>query len=332
MTPAQFALAVGADLMWIRNARRALGRPKRHDASEAQWFGLVHDLHDSLGVALRQAARIADQAIAAPRNQGSVECAADPSMSITVTINLPRLRTLSGLRLARALHLPVLDHRGRPATSYRPVVAEVERSARRASDPMRLALSARRPAAERLAALGPMAELLVGLASAGVRFVVIGEAAGALLGTLRQPSVVDVLHDASDHASVDALAGLLMRWSARPRGATGSHSCLIDAALIGTVPALALDTDLSPVNLWTNCRVIGDYSASQAHQASGDTFGPGFPVLGIKGLMAMERDRGRGKDYELLYELRQLDVQRQRAIRLENYVRSISSSSATTFV
>lgn len=332
MTSAQFALAVGADQMWIRNARRALGRPKRNDASEARWFGLVHDLHGSVGVALDHAARIADEAIVAPTHQGSIECEADPGMSIKVTLDLTRTRTLYELRLARALHLPVIDHRGRPATSYRPVVAELERRARRGSDPIRLGLSARRPAAERLAALGSMAELLVELSNAGVRFIVIGEVAGALLGTLRQPSEVDVVHDANDHSSVDVLAALLKRWRAHPRGADGSGPCSIDAAVIRSVPTLALDTDLSPVNFWTSCHVLGDYSATQAHVVSRDTSGLEFSVLDIRGLMAMARGQGRSRDYELMYELRQLGIERQRAIRFANYARSISSSSATTRV
>ena len=330
MTPAQFARAVGADPLWIRNARRTLGRTRRNDASEARWFGLVHDLHASLGVALRDAARIADRTIDASEDQRFVEFVADRSMSISVAIDLARACALHELRLAAALYLPAIDQRGRPATSYRAIVADLVRSARRRSDPIRLALSAKRPAADRLAALGSLAELLVGFANANVRFIAIGEVAGALFGTLCQPSVVDLLHDASDNESLDAAADLLTRWHARPRGADQGHCRAIDAAMLSALPALALDTDLGPLNLWTRCHVVGDYAGAAKEVLDGNQTGFPFPVLDLKALAAMERGIGRRKDPELLYEFRQLAVERERAARLERYLPSISSSSAAT--
>ena len=137
-----------------------------------------------------------------------------------------------------------------------------------------------------------MAELLVGLASAEVRFIAIGKVAAALLGTLIQPSAVDVLHDVSDHASLGALARLLTEWRARPRGASDSRSSPIDAALITALPAMALETDLGPLNLWAHGHVIGDYARAQEHVVDGAASGFQFPVLGLEALTAMERATG----------------------------------------
>lgn len=330
MSPAQFALAVGADQRWIRNARRTLRRRRCTSQQEARWLGLVHELHLSPGLALHDAARVADQVSAAPTSHGCIQIDGVTCLGVSLVVDLERVHALHALRLARAMHLLVRDHRGRPATSYRRIVADLARCSRRTCDPIRLALSAKRPAAERLAALGSMSELLVGLATAGVRFIAHGDTAGALLGTLRQPSAVDVLHDASDSASSAALARVLATWNARPRGIAG-RDWVIDVALIRALPTLVLDTDLGPLNLWTRCHVIGDYAQARERTVDGGASGLPFAVLGLEALAAVERANGRATDHELLYELRQLVVELERAARLERYRRSISSSSRSIF-
>jgi len=331
MTPAQFVLAVGADQRWIRNVRRLLGRAKRDDAYEARWLGVVHDLQASLGVALEDAARMADRVLGAEGDAGLLEVGMDSSASIRIVADCARLRTLHDLRLARALYLPVLDHRGRPATSYRPIVAELARGVRRSDDARRIRLNVRLPAADRLAALGSLGELLLLLARAGVRFIVIGETAGALCGTLRRPEAVDVLHDVHDRGSLNALADVLNELSAAPRGGRRPRPGTFDVPMLGAIPALALDTRLGALNLWTRCHVIGDYPAALTLALDDSRSGFPFLVLDLEALMAMERGYGRATDKDLLFELKQIGIERQRLARLERYRRSTSSSCATTF-
>lgn len=79
-----------------------------------------------------------------------------------------------------------------------------------------------RSSAECLASLGSLGELLVVLARTKVRFIVIGEAAGALFGTLRQPAALDLLHDAQDRDSLVEHACVLDGCHAMPRGGPGA--------------------------------------------------------------------------------------------------------------
>jgi hypothetical protein len=249
----------------------------------------------------------------------------DASASVRLVIDRVRLRTLHELRLAGALHLPSLDHRGRPATSHRPIVAELERRVRRNADVHRLLRNARRPPAARLADLGSLGELLVALACAGVRFIVIGEAAGALLGTVRQPAAADVLHDAGLPTSLASLARVINEHHASPRGTREDRVRHFDAAMVGALPALALDTDLGSLNVWTRVHVVGGYAGSQEIAIDAAEGGLPFPVLGLSSLIDMQRRNGRTMDKDLLFELRQLEIERRRIARLERYRRSLAT-------
>lgn len=321
MTPGEFASAVGAGPKWIRNARRMLQRPPRLDEADACWWGLVHALHVSLGVGLREAARIADEVLDAHPDRDSslsgVEVIADRAGTITVTVDRLRARSLHALRYARAIHMPAFDYRGRPATGYRPMVEAVKRRARRDNDIQTLRLNARQAPADRLAALGPFADMLRELASAGVLFVTIGEVAAALFGALRRPAAVDVIHDPADEASLHALAQFMADCRAAPRGAPRLERHILDARLIGAAGTLALDTSHGALNVFVTMDPIGDYSAALARATN--EFG--LPVLGLPSLMMVERHAGRTRNRELLFELRELERERQReAARLSRRI------------
>lgn len=154
MTPAQLLLATGADRKWIQNARRILGRPAGDGASEARWLGLVHELHSTLGCALAVAARVADDALAAPPHQRELRVPLGESGArAALVIDLWRDQSVHLARLSVALVRPIPERRGRP-----PAIRASRRSARaRAAaygvDVDRLRAGLSRTLADRLARL-----------------------------------------------------------------------------------------------------------------------------------------------------------------------------------
>ena len=115
MSPAQFAIAVGADPKWVRNARQLLRRPETNEPEDAHWLGVVHMLHGAIGCSLATAARIADLVVAAPIDQRELRVPLDESGAFTLTIDLHRAWTLHLARLSRALVMPPPERRGRRA-------------------------------------------------------------------------------------------------------------------------------------------------------------------------------------------------------------------------
>ena len=162
MTPAQLALAVGADQKWIRNARRLLGRPSGEDPADVRWLGLVHELHSTLGCTLAVAARIADAALAAPTGQRELRVSlGEPDTGrAELVIDLWRDRSIHLARLSRALRRPPAERRGRPRTTRPSRGGARARAAAYGIDVARLRAGLSRTPEERLARLDENAAFL----------------------------------------------------------------------------------------------------------------------------------------------------------------------------
>jgi hypothetical protein len=112
MTLHQFAAAVGADLKWVQNASRLLGRQFQRVPSEARWLRLVRLFHDGFGIALKHAAELASVALAlAPGTSGDV--AAAPDRSARIAFDLARFDSSFAAALASALAFRGPKQRGR---------------------------------------------------------------------------------------------------------------------------------------------------------------------------------------------------------------------------
>jgi hypothetical protein len=158
MTPAQLALASGAEQKWIQNTRRLLGRPggRVHGPDEARWFGLVHELHGTLGCSLAVAARVADAALAAPAGQRELRVPlgdAEGEGRAELVIDLWRDQSVHLARLSRALVRRPPERRGRPRAARPSRGSARTRAARYGIDVARLRAGLSRTAAERLARL-----------------------------------------------------------------------------------------------------------------------------------------------------------------------------------
>lgn len=158
MSPAQFALAVGADPKWIQNARRLLGRPAGAEPADARWLGIVHELHASLSCSLAVAARIADLVVEAPVSQRELRVPLDDAVAFVLTIDLHRAWTMHLARLSRALVMPPPERRGRRAPVSR--ASASKRALGYGIDVERLRAGLGRRVPERLTTLDANAALL----------------------------------------------------------------------------------------------------------------------------------------------------------------------------
>ena len=144
---------------WIQNARRLLGRPASSHAAEARWFGLTHALHAGLSCTLREAARIADIALAAPLDQRWLCVRMDDAERAEIVVDLWRDHSIFLARLSHATMNPVQERRGRPSAP-RPRRTAMARALAYGVDVARLRGGLARSPAERLARLDDNAAFL----------------------------------------------------------------------------------------------------------------------------------------------------------------------------
>ena len=156
------------------------------------------------------------------------------------------------------------------------------------------------------------ASMLTGLVAARVRFVVVGGVAGALHGTERVTNDLDVVYDAGDPATVEALAGVLAEWRAYPRGVEAGLPFIMDARTLRAAPVLTLTTREGDLDVLDRIDGVGDYAKVAAHSDRVEAFGIAFSVLDLPTLIRAKRATGRPKDREALLELEVLREERGR--------------------
>ena len=166
MTPAQFALAVGATPKWINNTRSILGLKLRLGPEAAHALSLIHQLHRALACSLARAAEFAAQVLRAPLHQRELRIALDDQGRMELVIDLWRDSTLHLARLSLAITRPPVEQRGRPSTRKQPRQRAVTRAIAYGVDVTRLREGRGRSVGERLVRLDENAAFLtVGRAS-----------------------------------------------------------------------------------------------------------------------------------------------------------------------
>jgi hypothetical protein len=156
------------------------------------------------------------------------------------------------------------------------------------------------------------ASMLAGLVAARVRFVVVGEVAGALHGSERVTNDLDIVYDARDPVTVEALASLLAEWGAYPRGVERGLPIIMDARMLRAAPTLTLVTREGDLDVLERIDGVGDYAKVAAHVERVGAFGIAFQVMDLPTLIRAKRATGRGKDREALLELEALREERRR--------------------
>jgi hypothetical protein len=161
MTAAQFALAVGADPAWVRNAARGLGRRLRYTEDEARWLGLVRLLNERFAISLRAASEMASVALALPPSTRAIRLLESDDGSAAIVLDVARYHSTFSASLSRVLTLGTTRrHGGRAHSTNRD---PVERAKRFGVDLDLLRASLALTLEERLARLDSNAALLSAL-------------------------------------------------------------------------------------------------------------------------------------------------------------------------
>lgn len=160
MTAAQFAIAAGCEAKWILNSAALLRRRIRRTPADAQWWGLVRLLSETLRLPLQTAADAATSALEYPAAR-TVAAITDASGSVSLLIDLPRYQSIVLGNLSRALVHETPRRRGRPPRSSEKGAVD---SARRYGVDLGLVRSAlKRTPSERLEMLEANAAFIRGM-------------------------------------------------------------------------------------------------------------------------------------------------------------------------
>ncbi|HEU4455355.1 MAG TPA: hypothetical protein VFR81_19980 [Longimicrobium sp.] len=116
MTLAQFAIATQADPKWVQNAVATLGLYLNYSEEQARRLGLARVLSSTLGMPLRQAWDVAEDALRHPKAREWIATEA-PDGSVRAVVDV--YRYLSSFTIALAV-----ARRHEPKARGRPVVRE----------------------------------------------------------------------------------------------------------------------------------------------------------------------------------------------------------------
>ena len=150
------------------------------------------------------------------------------------------------------------------------------------------------------------ASMLGGLTRNKVRFVVIGGVAAAVHGSSRVTNDLDICYDAGDRGNVGALAKLLAKWDAYPRGVAKNLPFIMDERTLRGAPVMTLATTEGDIDVMDRVAGVGDYDAVRKHSERISALGVSFRVLDLPSLIKAKRAAGRPRDFDHLPELEAL--------------------------
>jgi hypothetical protein len=154
--------------------------------------------------------------------------------------------------------------------------------------------------------------MLGGLTKNKVRFVVIGGVAAAVHGSSRVTNDLDICYDASGPGNVGALATLLAKWEAYPRGVEKNLPFIMDERTLRGAPVMTLATTEGDIDVMDRVAGVGDYDAVRKHSERISALGVSFRVLDLPSLIKAKRAAGRPRDFDHLPELEALLELRRR--------------------
>lgn len=155
--------------------------------------------------------------------------------------------------------------------------------------------------------------MLRGLTRQKVKFVVVGGVAAAAHGSSRVTNDLDICYDAADAKNVAALASLLARWKAYPRGIEPDLPFIMDNRTMHGAPILTLTTLEGDIDVMDRIAGVGDYPAVRRNSEKISALGVSFRVLDLPSLIKAKRAAGRPRDHEHLPELEALLAIRRHA-------------------
>lgn len=148
-------------------------------------------------------------------------------------------------------------------------------------------------------------DLVGGLSTARVRFIIAGGVAGTVHGSRRVTDDLDILYDTSP-GNMARLAELLVGWHAYPRDIEPGLPFMPDTRTLKGVEVLTLTTDAGFLDLFRTMAGVGDFAAALPGAISVELPGGTVTALSLDQLIAAKRAAGRPKDREHLIELEAL--------------------------
>ena len=148
--------------------------------------------------------------------------------------------------------------------------------------------------------------MLGGLIASEVRFVVVGGLAAAAHGSSRVTNDLDICYDALDGDNLVALANLLARWKAYPRGVETGLPFIMDDRTLRGAPILTLTSTEGDIDVLDRIAGVGPYAQVRKHSERITALGVSFSVLDLPSLIKAKRAAGRPRDFEHLPELEAL--------------------------
>ena len=149
------------------------------------------------------------------------------------------------------------------------------------------------------------AAMLGGLTKKKVRFVVVGGVAAAAHGSSRVTNDLDICYD-TDIANVEALASLLAKWQAYPRGVEEGLPFIMDGRTLRSAPVMTLTTREGDIDVLDQIAGVGRYDIVRRHSEKITALGVSFRVLDLPSLIKAKRAAGRPRDFDHLPELKAL--------------------------
>lgn len=148
--------------------------------------------------------------------------------------------------------------------------------------------------------------MLAGLTGRRVRFVVVGGVAAVAHGATRVTNDLDICYDATDPKNLIALASLLAKWQAYPRGVEAGLPFIMDDRTLRGAPVLTLTTLEGDIDVMDRIAGVGDYAAVRKRSEKIEALGVRFRVIDLPSLIKAKRAAGRPRDHEHLPELEAL--------------------------
>ncbi len=161
-----------------------------------------------------------------------------------------------------------------------------------------------------------LGDVLRALASAGVRFAIVGGVALQLHGSSYTTFDLDLAYDRTRENAV-RLAAALLPFAPRPRGIPDDLPFVFDAQTLMTNEVLTLITTAGEIDLLAVIKGIGSFAEVERLAEPVAYDGYELLVLGIEGLIVSKRAAGRPKDHAGLIELEALREARRIAEGLD---------------
>jgi hypothetical protein len=152
--------------------------------------------------------------------------------------------------------------------------------------------------------------MVTGLVTAGVPFVVVGGVAASAQGSSRVTDDLDICYDTAPQA-LAALAALLAKWNAYPRGVEPGLPFIMDVQTLRAAPMMTLETSEGHLDVMDHVDGVGNYAACLAESEEITVPSTRFRALALDALIRAKRATGRRKDRDHLIELETIAAARR---------------------